>query len=146
MANVEAYENGFSVYQISNNGNYSHLNMFKHLKLGQQMDRGDYSTEHRQERINALQAPKSVNALANILGDQEDVKYPIYRDITLATLILDGYNNILRIWIDANPRDNEPEIILNLEDNSLQSSSELVSARLPALPNVVEQRGKGRQN
>ena len=116
MANVEAYENGFSVYQISNNGNYSHMNMFKHLKLGQQMDRGDYSTEHRQERINALQAPKCVKDIANILGDHEDVKYPIYRDITLATLILDGYNNILRIWIDANPRDNEPEIILNLED------------------------------
>ena len=51
MANIEVYEDGYSRYNVQEN--YSHFNMFKHLKIGIEHDEGDNSTRHRQKRVKA---------------------------------------------------------------------------------------------
>ena len=47
MAIIEVYEDGYSRYNVQEN--YSHFNMFKHLKIGIEHDEGDNSTRHRQK-------------------------------------------------------------------------------------------------
>ena len=101
MANIEVYEDGYSRYDVQ--GNYSHFNMFKHLKIGIQHDEGDNSTRHRQKRVNELPPPSTTHDIRNILGDTQDQAYPIYRDITLSTLVLNGKTKTLEVWIDQNP-------------------------------------------
>ena len=116
MANVEIYENDFNALLVSRTlGNYSHMNMFKHLKSGEDNDKGDNSTERRQQRVWQLDAPKSLDDMRRILGDIEG-NYPIYRKITLATLILTEKDHLLRVWIDANPHDQIPDHIFNLSE------------------------------
>jgi hypothetical protein len=112
MANVEAYENDFSVYNVKKN--YSHENMFKHLISGEDAEKNDKSTEERQKRIWSLQIPKSAKEIARILGDTyQPTGYPIYRSITLATFILTG-TNMLHVWVDANPSKIEPTFNISL--------------------------------
>ena len=77
--------------------------MFKHLKIGIEHDEGDNSTRHRQKRVNELPPPSTIDDIRNILGDTQDQAYPIYRDITLSTLILNGKTKTLEVWIDKNP-------------------------------------------
>ena len=101
MANIEVYEDGYSRYNVQEN--YSHFNMFKHLKIGIEHDEGDNSTRHRQKRVNELPPPSTIDDIRNILGDTQDQAYPIYRDITLSTLILNGKTKTLEVWIDKNP-------------------------------------------
>ncbi len=103
MANIEVYEDQFSRLDVDTN--YSHENMFKHLGVP---DAGDNSTEHRQSRIDRLPAPHSVADVANILGDTADAAYPLYRTITLASLILDGATGVLSVWVDSNPAETRP--------------------------------------
>lgn len=89
------------------------MNMFKHLVQGEKADAGDVSTEHRQQRVWALDVPRSVTDVAKILGDIEGYKdgFPIYRKITLTTLILSEKTKELMIWIDANPSTSGPDIV-----------------------------------
>lgn len=110
MVNVEAYLDDFSTFHVATN--YSHMNMFQHLKNGMAADRGDPSTRHRQQRIWETVAPASVTDVAAILGDTKDDTYPVYRASTLFTLVLHEYE--LRVWIDANPKKAEPAYIWNL--------------------------------
>ena len=116
MVNVEAYEDNFSVFSVTptSHGNYSHMNMFKHLKKGELADRGDVSTSHRQKRIWAMNAPTSVLDVAKILGDIEDPKFPIYRSITLTSTIYSSKTNQLSIWIDSNPHTTLPVFVWDL--------------------------------
>ena len=93
------------------------MNMFKHLVQGEKADAGDASTEHRQQRVWALDVPRSVTDVAKILGDIEGNKdgFPIYRKITLTTLIVSEKTKELMIWIDANPSTGgSPDIVWNL--------------------------------
>jgi hypothetical protein len=101
MSNIEIYEDSFSRYDAV--ANYSHFNMFKHLAIGENADQGDDSTRHRQARVNEIAIPHTVQDIVSILGDTEDTLYPIYRDITLSTLVLNGENSQLDVWIDKNP-------------------------------------------
>ena len=74
------------------------MNMFKHLPAGIHVDRGDVSTEHRQARLDALPPPRSRADVLARLQDMHDAQYPVYRNITLATVLLDGQTGILEIW------------------------------------------------
>lgn len=107
MANIEVYEDGFSRLDVPTN--YSHENMFKHLVEGERVDAGDNSTEHRQARIDQLPAPKCAHDIAQILGDTSDADYPLYRPITLTSLILDGATGVLQVWVNSNPATTPPE-------------------------------------
>ena len=50
------------------------MNMFKHLVQGEKADAGDVSTEHRQQRVWALDVPRSVTDVAKILGTLKATK------------------------------------------------------------------------
>jgi len=107
MANIEAYENGFSMFNVTRN--YTHFNMFKHLVDGERVDLGDTSTVHRQSRVDSAFDPAtSTRDVARMLGDTADATYPLYRSSTLTTLILDGATSELSVWIGENPLEADP--------------------------------------
>ena len=92
------------MYDIKSN--YSHFNMFKHLK-GSFTDLGDESSEHRQARADALPAPRDAKDIAALLGDRGDKALPIYRAYTLASCVLDGATGKLSVWVGKNPAGDE---------------------------------------
>merc|ERR1711918_42927 len=94
MANIEVHQDTHSVYQVSKrqqttSSNYSHFNMYKHLQPGE-LDGPEASTVHRQARVDQLAAPRNRTDIANILSDTHDKELPIFRVMTLATLVLNG--------------------------------------------------------
>eukprot|EP00931_Biecheleriopsis_adriatica_P073154 TRINITY_DN47499_c0_g1_i1.p1 TRINITY_DN47499_c0_g1~~TRINITY_DN47499_c0_g1_i1.p1 ORF type:complete len:392 (+),score=73.41 TRINITY_DN47499_c0_g1_i1:29-1177(+) len=98
LVNVEVFQDRHAVYEvIEAMGNYSHFNMYKSLLPGE-LDPQEASTLHRQARADALPAPRDRRAVMAILSDAEDREYPIYRDETLATLVLDGLTGVLDVW------------------------------------------------
>jgi hypothetical protein len=84
-------------------GNYSHFNMFKHLQSGMAVDEGDNSTMHRQRRIDAMPAVRTLAGVAAALGDITDPAYPVYRPNTLATIIIDGASGNMTVWANTQP-------------------------------------------
>ena len=95
MANVELHLDRASVREVG--GNYSHFNMFKHLEAGE-ADEPEPSTLHRQARVDALPAVRSLADVASRLSDVADAAYPIYRNMTLHSLLLDARSGRLRGW------------------------------------------------
>lgn len=106
----------FDVFAVVPGGNYSHMNMFKHLEEGIAVDLGDPSTMHRQARINDLPAPASTDDIAAILGDDGDSEYPIYRDITLTSSTLDATTGVYTVWVGTNPADTAPTFVWHLKE------------------------------
>eukprot|EP00948_MAST-09A_sp_MAST-9A-sp1_P002104 g2104.t1 len=98
--NIEVLGDLINVYNVGSN--YSHFNQFKHLQ-GPFKDQGDVSTVHRQRRIDSLSLPSSIKDIANILGDRKDHSYPIYRNETLMTSLLDG--KLVHLYVGKNPSD-----------------------------------------
>jgi len=101
MANVEVHRNKHSIYQVTNGTttatNYSHFNMYKHLAPGT-IQNPEASTVHRQARVDALPPPRTRADIIERLSDATDRAYPIYREMTLATLILDGSIGRMDVW------------------------------------------------
>ena len=95
MANMEVHLDRASTYEVG--ANYSHFNMFKHLEAGVADEPGP-STLHRQARVDALPALRSLADVASRLSDVADVAYPIYRNMTLHSLLLDARSGRLRGW------------------------------------------------
>ena len=99
--------------------NYSHFNMFKLLEVGLADEPGPSTlhrlanpnpkpnpnpspdpnlTLHRQARVDALPVPRSLADVATRLSDVSDAAYPIYRNMTLHSLLLDARSGRLRGW------------------------------------------------
>eukprot|EP00931_Biecheleriopsis_adriatica_P121333 TRINITY_DN96416_c0_g1_i1.p1 TRINITY_DN96416_c0_g1~~TRINITY_DN96416_c0_g1_i1.p1 ORF type:complete len:406 (+),score=63.90 TRINITY_DN96416_c0_g1_i1:196-1413(+) len=98
MANVETYENAHSVLEITGHtGNYSHFNNYKRLGPGV-TDRPQASTTFRQARVDEMAPPHSLEDIATMLSDSANSNYPIFRNTTIATLLLDGASGRLRVW------------------------------------------------
>lgn len=97
MANVEVHEWQSSVFEVLRGANYSHFNMYKHMS-NNTIDAPDASTEHRQARINALPVAKSVGDVRAAVSDTQDRAFPIYRNMTLASLVLDADTAQLDVW------------------------------------------------
>merc|ERR1712176_28086 len=103
MANVEVHEGQHSVYRVSKGtstpANYSHFNMYKHLEPGK-LDRPEESesTIRRQARSDALPAIRNTQDVIDRLSDIADPKIPIYRDITLTTMVYDGTTGRMNVW------------------------------------------------
>merc|ERR1712083_1226506 len=96
MASVEVHMKRLSVFEVTESrqllaANYSHFNMYKHMEspMGP-LDNFRPSTVHRQARVDALPPPKEKDDIIQLLSDTKDRKYPIFRNMTLATLILDA--------------------------------------------------------
>ena len=100
MANVERYENRSGSFEVTRNpvgaSNYSHFNRFKSLEV--QEDGHRNSSIHRQAKLDSYPAPATVDDIAERLSDTTDSEYPIFREMTLATLLLDGLSRSLRVW------------------------------------------------
>ena len=95
-----------SAYEVT--ANYSHFNMFKHLEAGI-ADQPAPSTLHRQARADALPTPRSLAEVARVLSDVADAAYPIYRNMTLHSLLLDARSGRLRGWCCGSaPASGEP--------------------------------------
>ena len=99
MANVEVHEARHSVHEVRMDGaaNYSHFNMYKHLEVGV-ADGPENSTLHRQARVDALPPARSLADVKARLSDTADSAYPIFRDMTLTSLVLDGASGRLNVW------------------------------------------------
>lgn len=90
MANVEVYEDQHDVLEVTEEmGNYTHFNLYKRLG-NSSIDWPQASTMNRQARADFLAAPRSRDDIAEILSDVDGTDYPIWRDITIATLLTDG--------------------------------------------------------
>ena len=89
-----------SAYEVT--ANYSHFNMFKHLQVGV-ADAPEPSTLHRQARVDALPAVASLADIAARLSDTADASYPLYRNMTLHSLLLDARGGWLRGWCCGTP-------------------------------------------
>ena len=71
--------------------------VYKELEVGI-ADVPEPSTVHRQARIDALPPARDADDIRGILSDHADPVLPIYRTMTLATLVLDGLTGKLRVW------------------------------------------------
>ena len=101
MANVEAYEDRVGKHEVTSHptaaSNYSHFNHFKEI-MGVAENVFRNSSYHRQARIDALPPPASSEDIAERLSDTSDPDWPIYRQMTLATFVLDGATRRLQMW------------------------------------------------
>lgn len=96
-----------------------HTNSFLRLQEEESKDFPKPSCDHRERRINGLSPAKSYQDVANILGDEEDKDYPIFRESgkkdtlvkTIATGIFNCTNLTWSLYSD-NPKINEPLVVL----------------------------------
>ena len=111
MANVEVHQGRQSTHEVSAGANYSHFNMFKHLERGK-ADAPEISTEHRQARVDSLPPPTRIEDIERTLSDTHDQAYPLFRNMTLASLLLDldvGGVRVghLNVWCCGSPPNGE---------------------------------------
>jgi len=106
MANAEVLLDDFDVFRVKQN--YTHTNEFKHLQQGIFVDDGEDSATHRQARLDEMDAPASLADIAEMLGDTKDGAFPVYRDITLSTNLLDVSSGILTVWDGTNAMSQAP--------------------------------------
>lgn len=111
MANVEVYEDRIGMHEVTlqpaGPSNYSHFNHFKEIQSVEE-DGHRTSSRHRQARLDSLPAPTSADDIAMRLSDTHDAAYPIYRQMTLATLVLDGAARSLRVWCCGHSAESGP--------------------------------------
>jgi hypothetical protein len=109
MANLEVFLNRHAVHRVVAGGNYSHENMFKQGPFVDRADLGpDPSTLHRQARLDSLPPPQHAADIITLLGDTHDIAFPIYRNITLTSVVIDAKRPgeaTLSIWEDDNPNE-----------------------------------------
>jgi len=101
MANTEVHEDRHSVFQVSKAwqttaANYSHFNKYKHL--GDIAQKAKPSTVHRQARVDELPASRDRQDIMQRLSDSHDKSFPIFRNMTLVTMILDGKRGRMDVW------------------------------------------------
>jgi hypothetical protein len=78
--------------------NYSHFNKYKHLHPHGTLDPARPSTAHRQARVDALPAPRTAADVRTRLSDTADREYPVFRRMTLASLVLQVDEKELSVW------------------------------------------------
>ena len=113
MVNVEVHESTFSVYNIKNN--YTHENMYKHEDMLNGLGKFDASSFYRQIALNTFPAPTGCNDIQSMLSDTSDRNYPVFRNITLTTMILNTKTLQLHVWCcGKNAAEHEPVYLWNL--------------------------------
>lgn len=114
MGNVELYEDRIGVHEVvtsvpSAPANYSHFNAFKEIR-GVEDDGHRLSSHHRQARVDSLPSVRTADDIVRRLSDTADPIYPIYREMTLATLVLDGAKKLLQVWCCGHSATSEPPL------------------------------------
>ncbi len=70
---------------------------------------------HRQARVDALPALRTAEDIVRTLSDDADGAYPIFRNMTLTTVVLDGASGDFRVWCcGTKAKDAEPLYEWNL--------------------------------
>lgn len=77
---LKKHESLLDVYEIKPNESYLHCNSFKRLDVPDCNPDRRISSEHREEAYRKLPMPVDVTSTLNVLGDQSDTKYSIFRD------------------------------------------------------------------
>lgn len=107
--NIELAPTSYAFTEVKEN--FTHFNMYKVLQIQQLTD---ISTLHRQKRADQLPLASATDGL-NVLGDNQDKSYPIYRDgvypdancATVATILFDLHRKVIQVW-NENPKYNAP--------------------------------------
>jgi len=110
LINLEVNEDQYSIYQVSNGtarSNYSHVNMYKHLRPGW-TDKPDTSSIDRQARIDALPPVRSHQDVIERLSDTGNPEDPIFRNDTLMTLVFDSASGHMSEWCCGRSAANYP--------------------------------------
>jgi len=102
MANVEAHLDAASVSHSLNantgvSHNMTHFNQFKHLEIGV-ADEPEDSSMHRQATVDSMAASHDVDDIKARLSDTSDTDFPLFRDMTIATITLNGTTADLNVW------------------------------------------------
>jgi len=115
MANIEVYENQSDVYEVF--ANYSHFNAYKRL-MQKKLDGPEPQSWERQKLADSWPAPQNASDVAKILSDKTSINgsTSIFRNTTIATLLLDGSNGELSIHCCQNPANTEAVYRWNLND------------------------------
>ena len=90
---------------------YFHANQYTTLNVAQHFNN---SSKHRVARVAQLPVPYDAPAVLNVLGDQDDVQYPLFHDVlshargelsdwTLATVMFDLDNRTMTMY-HGNPK------------------------------------------
>jgi len=114
LVNIEvAPGHGLSVQHIME-GSYFHANKYLRLNTSQDPHLSP-SSAHRESRAKQLMPATDRGDVLRILGDTEDVHWPIFRTmghgdyaVTLATAFFDYNNGTLDIWSGSNPMLTQP--------------------------------------
>lgn len=96
MVNVEVHESTFSIYNVSKN--YTHENMYKHKDMLDGVGKFDASSFYRQEALNSFATPSNCKDIEMMLSDTSNTNYPVFRNITLTTMILNLKTLNLNVW------------------------------------------------
>lgn len=95
------HEDAYALYELPTASgvgtNYSHFNQYKELEAGR-VDGVDVSSLHRQARVDALPPPRTSADVRARLSDTSDAAYPIFRGMTLTSIVLDGVTGALDVW------------------------------------------------
>ena len=112
MANVEIYEasraSRCSHGRAAIGANYSHFNRFKEMTAVED-DGHRLSSSHRQARVDALPGVRTSGDIRSRLSDTADAAYPLFRNMTISSLVLDGTSGMLDAWCCGHrPLDSPP--------------------------------------
>ena len=114
MANAEVLLDDMDVFHVSDN--YTHTNEFKHLEEGMEVDLREDSATHREARLSAMDKPESIEMIGKMLGDEQDVDFPVYRTTTLTSSLLDATTGCLQVWDGKNPAEVDPDWEWNIKE------------------------------
>ena len=99
MASFEAHVDEHAVREVPTTAgpaNQTHVNRYKWMDVAQDSTHAA-SSLHRQARFDALPAPRGREDVARLLSDEGDDEYPVFREMTLASLVLDSTGR-LEAW------------------------------------------------
>jgi len=112
---IEVSPNAFAYYE--NLKNYTHFNEYKLLNIPQATDT---STIYRQERADKFGVPQVPLDALEILGDNMNKVWPIYRNAappdtaaTVATVLFDILERRVSVW-DSNPKSSLPQYVFSV--------------------------------
>ena len=96
MASFEAHVDEHAVREVPTTAgpaNQTHVNRYKWMDVAQDGSHAA-SSLHRQARFDALPAPRGREDVARLLSDEGDDAYPVFREMTLASLVLDSTGHL----------------------------------------------------
>jgi len=125
-------EGGYvDIIEIKPGESYLHSNSYTHDFFKNINQYTSNSTVHRLKRAHEMPAPDTPERALDILGDEEDTRYPIYRYgdpsdpeelATISTALLDLDNAVVSVY-GGNPKQYDPVVVMPLFKPDTSASS-----------------------